>query len=117
MAVLYSWLIFTPVLILLAWLLTVLVDDPAKDFAYELDIMARIDRPPAPKRSKNGEPISKEEQEVFYNVSSFFKRQWKLYLMITWIILVLSVCAIYNAFKPEAIIHPNEAHMGIIVTS
>jgi len=36
--VLYNFLIFTPILILSSWVLTWLVDDPAKDFAYELDI-------------------------------------------------------------------------------
>lgn len=36
--VLYSWLIFTPILILVSWLLTWLVDDPSKNFSYELDI-------------------------------------------------------------------------------
>tara|TARA_B110000285_G_scaffold47200_1_gene53197 strand:+ start:268 stop:429 length:162 start_codon:yes stop_codon:yes gene_type:complete len=53
--VLYSWLIYTPVLILVAWLLTVLVDNPAKDFAYEVDVMARHQRPPPPK------DVSKED--------------------------------------------------------
>ena len=60
LAVLYSWLIFTPILIFTAWVLTVLVDSPAKDFAYEVDIMSRIDRPPAPKKDKDGKTTSDE---------------------------------------------------------
>lgn len=63
LAVLYSWLIFTPVLIFVAWVLTVLVDSPAKDFAYEVDIMARIDRPPAPRKDKEGKATSDEFRE------------------------------------------------------
>lgn len=113
----YSWLIYTPVLIIVAWLLTVLVDDPAKDFVYELDIMLRVERPPPPKRTKKGDLIPKEEQQNFYNGWNFAKRQWKIYLMITWVILILTIPGIYNATKPEQIIPPNEAHPGIIVTS
>jgi len=63
LAVLYSWLIFTPILIFVAWCLTVLVDGPAKDFAYEVDIMARIDRPPAPIKDKDGKSTSDESRE------------------------------------------------------
>lgn len=38
LAVLYVFLIYTPPLILISWLLTILVDAPSKDFAYELDV-------------------------------------------------------------------------------
>jgi peptidoglycan/LPS O-acetylase OafA/YrhL len=38
LAVLYVFLIYTPPLILISWLLTILVDGPSKDFAYELDV-------------------------------------------------------------------------------
>lgn len=38
LALFYIWLIYTPLLILISWILTILVDDPSKDFAYDLDI-------------------------------------------------------------------------------
>ena len=40
-----SFIIFTPVLILVSWLLAILVDDPYKDFAYEIDIVSRKSKP------------------------------------------------------------------------
>ena len=51
MAVLYVFLIYTPVLFLFVWGLEVVIDTPAKNFAYALDIYARYE---APKR-KDGE--------------------------------------------------------------
>ena len=38
LALFYVWLIYTPPLILISWILTILVDDPSKDFAYDLDV-------------------------------------------------------------------------------
>lgn len=63
LAVLYAWLIFTPILIVVAWLLTILVDGPAKDFAYEVDIISRVERPPAPKKDSDGKITTEEERE------------------------------------------------------
>lgn len=37
-AIFVTWLIYTPLLILISWGLTELVDLPAKEFAYEVDI-------------------------------------------------------------------------------
>jgi hypothetical protein len=41
----YVFLIYTPVLILVSWLLEMGVDTPAKNFSAEVDIAARIQRP------------------------------------------------------------------------
>lgn len=46
LSVFIAWLIFTPVLVLFSWLLTILVDEPFKDFAYEIDIVWRKKKPP-----------------------------------------------------------------------
>jgi hypothetical protein len=40
-----SFIVFTPVLVLVSWLLQILVDDPYKDFAYEVDIVSRKEKP------------------------------------------------------------------------
>ena len=111
---LYAWLIYTPVLILVAWLLTVLVDNPAKDFAYEVDVFARQQRPPPPKSD------DAEEMENWYTCWSFWKRSWKILLMVLWIVLVLLTTEIYlhtiNSDNEQEK-RENEASMGIIVTS
>jgi len=54
LAILYVFLIYTPILILVSWILEMLVDTPSKNFAYEVDVQYRIHRPPAPKK-KNEE--------------------------------------------------------------
>ena len=54
LAILYVFLIYTPLLILGAWVLTVLVDIPSKDFAYQLDLQTRKERLPAPMVIKEG---------------------------------------------------------------
>ena len=38
LALFYVWLIYTPALILISWILTIIVDDPSKDFAYDVDV-------------------------------------------------------------------------------
>ena len=40
-AILLAYLTFTPLLVFVSWLLTIYVDEPFKNFAYELDIMSR----------------------------------------------------------------------------
>jgi hypothetical protein len=50
MAVFYCFLIFTPVLFLLSWLLEMLVDTPSKNFAHAVDQYSRIE---APKKKAN----------------------------------------------------------------
>ena len=55
LAVLVAFAIFTPVLVLFSWILLVLVDDPFKDFAYEIDIVSRKNKPPV--KNKNGEKV------------------------------------------------------------
>lgn len=53
----YSFAIYTPIIIFLSWLLTICVDAPAKDFAYNLDIQSRIERP---------KPKSANQDEAYY---------------------------------------------------
>lgn len=58
-AILYTFLIWTPILILFSWALEILVDTPSKNFAYLLDIQTRVKRPPPPKKEKK-EPVEGE---------------------------------------------------------
>lgn len=48
-AILYVFLIYTPVLFLVSWILEIIVDRPSKEFAGEFDRQTRRNRPtPAP---------------------------------------------------------------------
>lgn len=49
----YVFLIFTPILILLAWGATYAIDTPCKNLAQDIDLNARVDRPkPRPGQPK-----------------------------------------------------------------
>jgi hypothetical protein len=111
MALFYIWLIYTPLLILISWLLTILVDDPSKDFAYDLDIQTRIKRPPPPNTMRptseagSAAPASgdDEEQEDYYGCWPFTKRLWKIWGMLLWLLLVYVSTEIYiTATLPDS---------------
>jgi len=101
LALLYIWLIYTPVLILVSWILTILVDDPSKDFAYDLDIQTRLKRPAPP---LNGRPTSEagsvaegeEEPEDYYGCWPFTKRSWKIWAFLLWLFLLYISTEIYT---------------------
>ena len=56
-AVTYVFLIYTPLMLLISWILVILVDTPSKEFADEFDRLTRINRPtPMPfKNEETGE--------------------------------------------------------------
>lgn len=54
----YCFLLFTPILLLVAWLLTLAVDNPAKDFAYLLDVQNRVVEP---EKDKDGNEYIPED--------------------------------------------------------
>lgn len=93
MAVLYCILIYTPIVILLSWLLTILVDGPAKDFAYNLDVQTRKERPPPPKDAEN--------PEEYYSCLNFTKRSWKVIGFVIWLVVLFTFTELYSAFKPQ----------------
>ena len=97
MAILYVILIYTPVAIFVSWILTVIIDGPAKDFAYEVDIQSRIKRPPP--RKKNDEEEA-ESEEKYYSCWNFTKRSWKVLAFVLWLIILLIFTEIYSAYKP-----------------
>lgn len=49
LGILYIWLIFTPILLFVSWILEITIDTPSKKFSNELDIQCRNKRPPPPK--------------------------------------------------------------------
>ena len=88
-------LIFTPLVILTAWLLTIAVDAPSKDFAYELDMQCRL---PAKKYDKSGNEIynDKDKRESFCR---WFICNWKMWALGGYFFVIILVAEIYNAAK------------------
>jgi uncharacterized membrane protein YeiB len=86
----YVFLIYTPVIILASWILTIIVDDPSKDWANDLDLQSRLKRP-APRNKE----LSEEEVEEYYTGWSFTKRSWKVLAFVVWLVLVLITTETY----------------------
>ena len=94
-----AWLIFTPVLVLFSWLLTVLVDEPFKDFVYEIDIVWRKQKPPVKTGGRSGvvgvpEPPKPEEDNK--ELSKFIKNSWKLFGLIMYFLGIYIITASYH---------------------
>lgn len=89
--VFYCFLLFTPLVLLFAWLLTLAVDDPAKDFAYELDIQNRVIEP---KKDKDGkEYMPEDEREATW---LWLIKNWKMWALFGFFFVTLMICEIYN---------------------
>ena len=89
MLVLYCFLIFTPLLILVSWVLAIAVDIPSKDFAYELDIQCRVDEP---KPKKGEEPVERP------SLGRFLVTNWKFWAVIGYFVVIISFSEIFVAF-------------------
>ena len=72
---------------LVSWLLTLAVDDPAKNFAYELDIQCRVEEP----KPKKGEPPIERPSLLVFLVKS-----WKFWAIISYSILVVAIAELRN---------------------
>ena len=111
MAVLIVFLTWTPILIVASWVLEILVDTPSKNFAYQLDVQARVNRPPPPKPKKdemmesneNEEELEEITEEEYYSCGSFSSRIWPIYAFIGWLVFVLIFTESLNAkYRAEA---------------
>lgn len=80
------FIIYTPPLLLISWILTKIIDNPAKDFAYEVDIQSRIERPPAPKNSKTD----------YYSTWNFAKRSWPIFAFAAWLVVLYGFTEVYS---------------------
>lgn len=97
MAVFLAFVIFTPILILLSWILLILVDDPFKDFAYEIDIVSRINRPAG--KSTGGSTrkgIIPEEDDPDF--PRFIKNSWKIFGLTLYFVLLFIITESYQAY-------------------
>ena len=101
----YVFAIYTPILILISWLLYMLVDKPSKIVAGEIDRQIRKDRPDpiAIKNPETGE-FEKPDKEKFYSYSEFTKRNFvTLFGFLIWLILVFIIgetLSNFHDFKP-----------------
>ena len=87
---LYAFLVFTPLLILVSWLLETGVDTPAKKFANKVDIALRLERP----RLREGEA---DEGDV--PCWKFALRSWEIWALFIWFTTILLITEIYGAFN------------------
>lgn len=109
----YVFAIYTPVLILISWLLYMLVDKPSKIVAGEIDRQIRKDRPdPIPIENPESGELEKPDKEKFYSCSEFIKRNFViLFGFLIWLILVFIVGEILSHFhglKPIIAQFPQE---------
>jgi hypothetical protein len=87
-----------------------IVDTPSKNIAYELDVLTRVKRPPAPK-IKNEETGELEEQDEreYYGFWEVNKRIWPFYAFVLWLLIVWASTEIYVATNPRINpAHPDE---------
>jgi hypothetical protein len=92
--VLYCYLLFTPFLLLAAWLLTLGVDDPSKDFSYELDVQNRVVEP---KKDEDGnEYIPEDTREPTW---LWLVKNWKMWALFGFLAVIFLVAEITNAAR------------------
>jgi len=72
--------------------MTIAVDDPAKDFAYELDVQCRLEEP---------KPKKGEEPKPRPSLGWFLVTSWKFWALIAYIIVTVSVAEIFAAYHGE----------------
>ena len=105
------FLIYTPIIIIASWILTIIVDDPSKDWAYELDVQSRLNRPPIKQKD-----LTEKEKEEFWDCWSFTKRSWKILAFVVWLLLVLIITESYQALRDPPVRHENEVPKELYAT-
>lgn len=96
-AMIMIFVFYTPILLFVSWVLEIIIDRPAKEFAGEFDRQIRRKRPkPMPTKNEDGEMIRPSEEE-FYSCSEFMKRIWPIYVFIAWLLLLFIVTEIFAA--------------------
>jgi len=103
-AVLYIFLIYTPVILVVSWVLEVIIDRPSKEFAGEFDRQTRRNRPkPAPVMNEETGKLEQQDPEEYYSCGAFSKRIWPIWFFIGWLVTLAIAIEIFNAthtYKP-----------------
>lgn len=85
----YVFLIFTPVLILVAWGTTEFIDTPCKDLAIDIDLNARVAW--KPRKDKPGVPQ--------LGAWRFSITNWKVYTIVIYLLSLFVVTETYQSFN------------------
>ena len=91
-----SFIIFTPILILVSWILQILVDDPYKDFAYEVDIVARKEKPNNKSKSGVQEEVKEEDDRWF---TDFLRKNMKFFGLMMYFLSLYIITESYSAYS------------------
>lgn len=103
-AVTYVFVIYTPILFLVSWVLEIIIDRPSKEFAGEFDRQTRRNRPkPAPVKNEETGELESPDPKEYYSCGAFSKRIWPIYFFIGWLLTLAIAIEIFNAthtYKP-----------------
>ena len=97
LAVFIAFCIFTPVLVLVSWILLILVDDPFKNFAYEIDIVWRKTRPPTKNLTAEQAEVQKREDDNDFG--KFIKNSMKFFGLVMYFICLYVITESYSAYS------------------
>jgi peptidoglycan/LPS O-acetylase OafA/YrhL len=86
---------YTPVLVLVSWLLTIIVDEPYKDFAYELDMASRYKQPPVRSIAGGGEIASEKSEK---RAAKFLTNSWKFFALVIYMLMVYVTTEAYSYY-------------------
>jgi len=105
----YIFLIYTPFLLFISWVLEVIIDRPSKEFAGEFDRQIRRQQPnPMPVKNEETGEMERPDKKEFYSCSAFSGRIWPIWLFIGWLLFVLVSIEVFSAthtYKPIVINH------------
>ena len=102
-AVAIAFCSITPVLVLVSWLLTLLVDEPYKDFAYELDMVSRYKKPAMRNTAGGGEMASEKSDEA--KLKTYFKNSWKFFALVIYMLMVYITTEAYSYYAVNQSVH------------
>jgi hypothetical protein len=80
-----------------------LIDDPYKDFAYELDIVSRYKKPAVRSTAGGGEKASEKSEDE--KVKTYFKNSWKFFALVVYMLLVYITTEAYSYYAVNQSVH------------
>ena len=93
----------TPVIIFVSWLIQIVIDDPYKDFAYELDIVSRYKKPAVRNAAGGGEVNSQKSEDD--KVTSYLRNSWKFFALVIYMLMVYITTEAYSYYAVRESVH------------
>lgn len=84
------FLIFTPILIVVAWGATLFIDTPCKNLSQDIDLNARVARP----KPRKGQPEVKQLDCWNFSITN-----WKVYTIVIYLLSVFVITETYQSFN------------------